>query len=130
MATIQQILILLLTAGGIALAVVLVMVLFRVVRLLQQLTEDMRRIGDEMVPTLKHVQSMTLKAEEALSVVSDNREAVSQAVENLRKVTENIYRLENILQEQVEPSLTGLAYRLSGIRKGIDSFFETWRKKH
>lgn len=130
MATMQQVLLLLLTIGGIALVVVLTIALIRVARLLEQLTEDMRRIGEEMVPTLQHVQSMSLKAEEALSVVADNRAAVSSAVDNLRKVTENIYRLETIVQEQVEPSLTGLANRLSGLRKGIDSFLQTWRNKH
>ena len=130
MATVQHILLLALTAGGIILVVVLTVVLLRVARLLQQLSTDVRRISDETIPTLKRMQQIADRTEEALTVITDNRAAVTTAVENVRKVTDNIYRLENLLQEQVEPSVRGLASRLSGLRKGIDTFLDTWRNRH
>ncbi|MCB2204161.1 DUF948 domain-containing protein [bacterium] len=129
MATLQDVLYLLLTAGSIVLVCVLIVVALRISRLVLRLGEDVRRITDETVPALKRVQQVTDRTDEALTVVTDNRAAVSNAVENLRKVTENIYRLENILQEQVEPTVTGLAQRLAGLRRGIDTFLETWRKR-
>lgn len=129
MATIQDILYLLLTTGSIVLVGILVVVALRISRLLQRLSQDIRRITDETVPTLKRLQQAAERADEAMTVVTDNRAAVSNAVENLRQVTENIYRLENILQEQVEPSVVGLAQRLAGLRRGIDTFLETWRNR-
>lgn len=129
MATIQDILYLLLTTGSIVLVGILVVVALRISRLLQRLSQDIRRITDETVPTLKRLQQAAERADEAMTVVTDNRAAISNAVENLRQVTENIYRLENILQEQVEPSVVGLAQRLAGLRRGIDTFLETWRNR-
>jgi len=130
MAETQDILLLLLTEGGIALTIVLIAVLVRVLKLLQRVTHDIRRLSDEAVPTLKNMQQTAQRTDEALTVITDNRQTITTAVDNLRKVTENIYRLENTLQEQVEPTIISLANRLSGIRKGIDTFVEAWRKNH
>ncbi len=129
MATLQNVLLILLSVGGVVLIIILTVVLLRIARLLQQATEDLRRIGDETVPTLKRLQQVADRTDEALTVITDNRASVTQAVDNLRKVTENIYRLENILQEQVEPAVTGIAQRLAGFRRGIDTFLETYRNR-
>jgi Na+-transporting methylmalonyl-CoA/oxaloacetate decarboxylase gamma subunit len=130
MAETQNILLILLTVGGIALTIVLIAVLFRILNLLQHVMQDIRRLSDEAVPTLKQLQQVAERTDEALQVITDNKLAVAEAVGNLRKVTENIYRLENILQEQVEPTFVSIANRLSGFRKGIDTFFAAWRKNH
>ncbi|GEM_PF-1330552 len=129
MDAIQDILLLILTIGGIVLTIILITVLLRFHKLLQQAQYDLKRISDEAVPALRKSQQVAARTEEALTVVTDNRMAVTNAVENVRKVTENLYRLENILQQQVEPSVVGLANRLAGIRRGIDSFLSTWRSK-
>lgn len=129
MEALQDILLILLTLAGVILLVVLTSVLLRTQKLLQGVNENMQRISDEAVPTLKNLQQVSERTEEALTVITDNREKVTEAVDNLRKVTENIYRLENILQEQVEPTVVSLANRLSGLRKGIDTFFAAWRQK-
>jgi uncharacterized protein YoxC len=130
MDAIQDILLLILTIGGIVLAIVLISSILRINRLIDQIRGDIQRISDEAIPTLRQSREVAARTEDALSVITDNRPAITSAVENVRKVTENIYRLEQILQEQVEPSVVGLAHRLSGLRKGIDSFITTWRQKH
>jgi len=129
MDALQDILLLILTIGGIVLTVILITVLLRMHKLIQQAQLDLKRISDEAVPALRRSQQVAARTEEALTVITDNRPAVSSAIENVRKVTENIYRLENILQQQVEPSVIGLANRLAGIRRGIDSFLATWRNR-
>lgn len=129
MATLQNVLLLALTVGGIILVVIMIFVLLRIARLLQQASDDLRRIGDETVPALRRLQQVADRADEALTVITDNRASVTSAVENVRKVTENIYRLENVLQEQVEPAVIGLAQRLAGFRRGIDTFLATWRNR-
>ena len=128
MEALQDILLILLTLAGVILLFVLVSVLLRAQKLLQGVNENMQRISDEAVPTLKNLQQVSERTEEALRVITDNREKVTEAVDNLRKVTENIYRLENILQEQVEPTVVSLANRLAGLRKGIEPFFAAWRQ--
>lgn len=129
MDTLQDILLVLLTGAGVILLFVLIRVLLRAQRLLQGVDANVRRISDEAVPTLRNLQQVTERTEEALRVITDNREKVTAAVDNLHKVTENIYRLENILQQQVEPTVVSLANRLAGLRKGIDTFFASWRGK-
>lgn len=129
MDAIQDIVLLILTIGGIVLTVILITVMLRSLRLLQQAQHDLKRISDESVAALRKSQQLAARAEEALTVITDNRPAITNAVENMRKMTENIYRLENILQQQVEPSVIGLANRLVGIRRGIDSFLSTWLNK-
>lgn len=129
MESFQAILLLILTLGGIVLIVVIIASLLRFNRLMQQIKVDLKRISDEAVPALKKSQQVAARTEEALTVITDNRQTITNAVGNIHKVTENLYRLENILQKQVEPSVVGLANRLSGIRRGIDSFLASWRSK-
>ena len=129
MDALQDILLLILMVGGIVLTIILITVLLRTHKLIQQAQHDLKRISDEAVPALRRSQQVAARTEEALTVITDNRQAVTNAVENIRRMTENLYRLENILQQQVEPSVIGLANRLAGIRRGIDSFLATWRSR-
>ncbi|PLX31071.1 MAG: hypothetical protein C0600_06530 [Ignavibacteria bacterium] len=129
MDVLQDILLILLTLAGVIVLFVLVSVLLRAQKVLQDVNESVQKISDEAVPTLRSIQQVSDRTEEALRVVTDNREKVTEAVDNLRKVTENIYRLENILQQQVEPTFVSLANRLAGIRKAIDTFFAYWRRE-
>jgi len=129
MDSIQDILLLILTVGGIALSIVLISAIVRINRLVEQIRGDIQRLADEAVPTLQKSREVAARTEDALSVITDNRRSISTAVENVRKVTENIYRLEQILQEQLEPSVVGLAKRLAGLRTGVESFLAAWRRK-
>ena len=125
----QDILLLVLLAGGIVLVFVMITVLRSLRSTLAAISADVQRLSDEAVPVLRKVQQVAEQSSEALTVISENRGKLSAAAENIRKVTENIYRLENLLQEQLEPSVAGLARRLAGVRHGIDAFFETWRRR-
>lgn len=128
MDTIQEILLLLLSLGGLVLMGVLVSVLFSVRRTLETIGNDIRRLSDETVPLLEKIEETIELTKDALSVITENREKLSAASEYVRKVAANIYRIENMLQEHVEPGVAGLARRLAGFRRGIDTFLENWHR--
>lgn len=128
METIQEILLLLLSLGGLVLMGVLVTVLISVRRTLETIGNDIRRLSDETVPLLEKIEETIDLTKEALSVITENREKLSAASEYVRKVAANIYRIENMLQEQVEPGVAGLVRRLAGFRSGIDTFLESWHR--
>lgn len=128
METIQDILLLLLLIGGLVLVGVLISVLLSMRRTIETIGSDIRRLSDETVPVLGKIQETVEQTGEALTVITENRATLAAAAENVRKVTENIYRLENLLQEQVEPGVAGLARRLAGLRRGIDTFLAQWRQ--
>ncbi|MFA6233006.1 MAG: hypothetical protein WC824_02295 [Bacteroidota bacterium] len=125
----QNILINILLVGGIVLVVVLIYILRSTRQTLETISGDIRRLSDEATLVFNQVQHFAEKATEALTVVSENRAKISAASENIRKVTQNIYRLENLLQEQVEPGLVSLMRTIAGVRHGIESFLESWRRR-
>ena len=128
METLQEILLLLLTIGGLVLVGVLISVLVSMRKTLETMGSDIRRLSDETIPILGQIKETIEQTGEALTVITENREKFAAAAENVRKVTDNIYRLESLLQEQIEPSVVGLARRLSGLRRGIDTFLAQWRQ--
>jgi chromosome segregation ATPase len=126
--TLQEILILVLLIGGIALIGVLISVLLSMRRTLETIGTDIRRLSDETVPLLVKIEETIEMTKQALTVVEENREKLAAATNFVHKVTENIYRLESMLQDQIEPSVAGLARRLSGLRRGVDTFVDRWRQ--
>lgn len=128
MDTLQEILLLILLVGGIALIGVLISVLLSMRRTLETIGNDIRRLSDETVPLLLKIEETIEMTKQALTVVHENRERLAAATEFIRKVTANIYRLESLLQEQIEPSVEGLARRLAGLRRGVDTFVDRWRQ--
>ncbi len=129
MDVLQDILLLVLLVGGIVLVLVLISVLRATRKTLENISDDIRRLSDQTIPVLAKVQEVAEQTGEAMKVISENREKLTAAAEYVRKVTENIYRLENVLQEQVEPGVVGLANRLAALRRGIDVFLENWRAR-
>ncbi|MFZ1730594.1 MAG: hypothetical protein WBQ23_06665 [Bacteroidota bacterium] len=125
----QDILLIVLLIGGIVLTFVLISVLRSTQKTLEDIGKDIRQLSTEATSVFKKVDQVAAQASEALNVISENRGKLSAAAENIRKVTENIYRLENLLQEQLEPGVAGLARRIAGIRRGIDSFLASWRSR-
>lgn len=128
METLQEILLLLLTIGGLVLVGVLISVLVSMRKTLETMGSDIRRLSDETIPVLGQIKETIEQTGEALTVITENREKFAAAADNVRKVTDNIYRLESLLQEQIEPSVVGLARRLAGLRRGIDTFLAQWRQ--
>lgn len=128
METIQEILLLMLSVGGLVLMGVLVTVMISMRRTLDKIGDDIRRLSDETVPLLEKIEETIELTKNALSVITENREKISAASEYVRKVAANIYRIENMLQEQIEPSVAGLAQRLVGLRRGVDTFLEIWHR--
>jgi peptidoglycan hydrolase CwlO-like protein len=129
MDVLQDILLIVLLIGGIVLTFVSISMLRSSQKTLETIGKDIQRLGNEAASVFSHVERVAEQASEALTIISENRVKISAAAENIRKVTENIYRLENLLQEQLEPGVAGLARRIAGVRRGIDAFFESWRRR-
>ena len=119
----------LLTLGSV-LIVVIIYLIFRIARTVTALQAEVRSLNSAMLPLLERVSALAESTHETLEIVSEHRDTIGATVENFRKLSRNILRLEEILQRQVEPSLVGLASVLGGIRKGIQTFSESWRRSH
>ncbi len=129
METIQNILWIILLAGGIALVIVVITVLIRLKKSIDLLLKDLQEFGQRTEPILEKLQSVADKTEETLIMINENRQALTDATGFIRRTAENIYRIENTLQEQIEPSVNALARRLMGFRRGIDTFLEVLRSR-
>lgn len=118
----------LLLLSGIVLAGALVYVLLRLVSTLRVLEHEVTTLTETVKPLLEKAERLTERADLTLAMFQEHRDALSASVEYIRKVTANVYRLQNIVQQQVEPSLTSFASMLGGARRGIATFIETWRR--
>jgi hypothetical protein len=128
MDAIQDILLIAVLVAGIALIGVLISVLLSMRRTLLKIGDDIRSLSDELVPVINKVQEVAIQTSEVLAIIEENRERITAATEYVRKMTANVYRLQNILQVQIEPGLTGLARRIAGVRSGIEAFVERWQR--
>ena len=124
MDTIQNLLWIALLAGGIVLVVVIITVLLRLKKSIDDLLQEIHQIGQSTNPLVAKLEAAAEKADETLAIINENREALSTATMYLRRTAENIYRLENTFQVQIEPSVNALARRLMGLRRGIETFLD------
>jgi hypothetical protein len=115
---------------GSFLIVVIIFLIFRVAKTVAALQQEVTSLNSKMVPLLERIATLTDSTQQTMEMIAENRDAISATVENFRKVSRNILRLEEILQRQVEPSLIGLASVLGGLRKGIQTFSDSWRRSH
>ena len=110
------------------LIITMFVVLLRVSKTIAFLQKELAELNLSIVPLLKRLDTLAEKAEDTLVEFSEHKESLADSVEYIRKITRNVYRLEHIVQEQIEPSLLSFASVLSGIRKGIQGFADSWRK--
>jgi len=129
MDVIQDLLWILLLSGGIVLVIVIIVVLLRLKNSIESLLQEITRFGQRTEPVLEKLESVAEKTEEALNMITENREALREATGYIRSVAANIYRLENTLQEQIEPSVNALARRLMGFRRGVESFLDVLKRR-
>ncbi len=129
MEVIQNLLWTALLAGGIVLVIVLITVLLRLKNSIDILLQEFQRFGQRTEPILEKLETVAGKTEEALTMITENRQALTEATGFIRRTAENIYRIENTLQEQIEPSVNALARRLLGFRRGIETFLDVLRSR-
>lgn len=128
MSELNSTLVSLLLLSGIVLAGALVYVLLRLVSTLRVLEREVTTLTGTLSPLLEKADRLTERAEETLVMFQEHRDSLAASVENIRRVTANVYRLQNIVQQQVEPSLTSFASMLGSARRGIATFIETWKR--
>lgn len=128
MTDVNSVLFSLLLLAGLALASTLIYVLYRLSQTLRVLEHEVTTLTRTVAPLLEKAESLTEQADATLRMFQEHREALAVSVEYIRKTAGNIYRLENIIQEQVEPSLQGIASVLAGARRGLAAFIDTWRR--
>jgi len=115
---------------GSSLIIVIIYVLIKVSKTISTLQFEISNLNRSIVPLFEQVNSLVVRVDKTLDSFSEHREALSEAVNNIRNVTRHVYRLESALHDQLEPSILGIASTLSGVRKGILAFSENWRKHH
>jgi hypothetical protein len=115
---------------GSILVVIIIFLIFRVAKTVAALQLEVTQLNRSILPLLERIATLTDSTQQAMEVITENRESITAATENFRKVSRNILRLEEILQRQVEPSLIGFASVLGGLRKGIQTFSDSWRRSH
>jgi hypothetical protein len=115
---------------GSCLIVVIVFLIVRVAKTVATLQEEMTTLNRSILPLLERIAALTDTTQQAMEIIAENRDAIATTVDNARKVSRNVLRLEEILQRQVEPSLIGIASVLGGLRKGLQTFADSWRRSH
>jgi len=122
MDTIQDILLIALLLGGLVLMIVVIIVLLRLRTSIDILLSELRKFGERSEPILENLEKVTERTDETLTMIVENREAITESVEYARKIMANIHRLEHTVQREIEPALMGITRRLVGLYKGIEAF--------
>jgi peptidoglycan hydrolase CwlO-like protein len=130
MAEVNSILLSVLLIGGIFLIGFAAYFLFRVAKTIESMKQEITQFNQSVVPLLEKVASFVEEAEGTLRIVSENSLEIGEAVSNIKRITNDIARVEHLVFEKIEPSLFGIASILSGIHRGAKTFIDTWRKSH
>ena len=115
---------------GSVLIVVIMYFVFRMSKTISALQHEVTTLNMSIAPLLERITHLTDSTHTAMEMITEYRDAIGVTIENFRKLSRNVLRLEEILQRQVEPSVVGLASVIGSMRKGIQSFSESWRRSH
>jgi uncharacterized protein YoxC len=129
MDVLQNILVLLLLLAGVMLIIVLTKVLLRVGRTIEEMKKEFLLLNSEILPLVHRLERVAEQGEAAIAILNESRESVRTAVANVRWMSERTRALYEMVHTQIEPPLRGLASTLAGLRRGVDTFSATWKKR-
>jgi peptidoglycan hydrolase CwlO-like protein len=115
---------------GACFIVAAIVVLFRITKTIGTMQAELTALTRTVIPLVERMNSLTVQVEETLEIVTEHRNGITESVDNIRRVTRNIARLQQLVQEQIEPPLVEFASLLAGLRKGVGTFAERWRRSH
>jgi hypothetical protein len=115
---------------GSALIVVIILLIVRVSKTVAELQNDLTTLNKTLVPLLERIDTLAESTKASLDSFAAHGDALGVTLENIRTVSGNIRKLEEIVQVEIEPSLRGLASLLRGFQRGIQTFADNWRRSH
>ena len=115
---------------GTLLIVAVIIIIIRIAKTIGTMQAEITTLTRTVVPLVERMNSLTVQVERTLEIVSEHRSAITESVENIRRVTRNIARVQQLVQDQIEPPLAEFASLLSGIRRGVTTFVDRWHLSH
>ncbi|MBI5647897.1 MAG: hypothetical protein HY962_13285 [Ignavibacteriae bacterium] len=113
---------------GSGLIVTIIIVISRITRTVAELQAELTRTTQTVLPLVERINALTASVEQTLAVVNENRQAVAETVDYMRGITRNVYRLQQIVVDRIEPPLLEFASIVSSVTSGLKSFTDTWRR--
>jgi uncharacterized protein YoxC len=126
MSDVNSVLLSILLILGCGLVVVVTAMILRVTRTVDALQQEIRQLNGSVVPLLERVNALAEDVQGALARLSEHDDALADTLGNFRAVSRNVRNLEEMLQEQIEPSLRAAATLIGSIRRGLESFVRSW----
>ena len=115
---------------GTLLIVVVIFVIVRVSKTIGTMQVEITQLTDTVIPLVERMSDLTQQVEQTVAIVTQHADGIAESVDNIRRVTRNIARLQQIVQDQIEPPLMEFASLLAGVRRGVNTFAERWRRSH
>jgi peptidoglycan hydrolase CwlO-like protein len=115
---------------GACFIVAAIIVLFRITKTIASMQTELTALTRTVIPLVERMNSLTVQVEDTLEIVTEHRNGIAESIDNIRRVTRNIARIQQLVQNQIEPPLAEFASLLAGIRKGVGTFAERWRRSH
>lgn len=115
---------------GACFIVAAIVVLFRITKTIASMQTEMTALTRTVIPLVERMNALTVQVEGTLEIVTEHRNGIAESIDNIRRVTRNIARLQQLVQNQIEPPLAEFASLLSGLRKGVSTFAERWQRSH
>ena len=128
MSEINDVLFDILIVSGILFLYAAIYLLLKLSKTIDAIRNDVQKLTDETIPLMQNLRSLADSAEQSIETINTYKDSLTTSVERVSTVTKEFQRLYNIIHEQLEPSVIGLASTLSGLRKGIQTFIDTWRQ--
>lgn len=114
---------------GCVLIVYLVYVLRHVVETIGVLRTEITALRSELAPGIRSLTQLADETRETLELFEPHREALGAAVDNVKRLTGNVVRLQELVVDRIEPPLAEAASLLTGVMKGWRAFAETWKRR-
>jgi peptidoglycan hydrolase CwlO-like protein len=115
---------------GACFIVAAIIVLFRITKTIASMQTELTALTRTVIPLVERMNSLTVQVEDTLEIVTEHRNGIAESIDNIRRVTRNIARIQQLVQNQIKPPLAEFASLLAGIRKGVGTFAERWRRSH
>jgi len=115
-----------LVLGSLVLLVV-IFVLVKISNTLQRMQEEMAKLSNEVHPLLERVTAVSEQSETLLRELNAQKEHIEYSVMRVRDITDSLYRSYSSLYVELAPTVDSTARFLARVRRGIETFLETWR---
>jgi uncharacterized protein YoxC len=129
MSDMNSILLSILLIAGTILIVVVIRTLIKLSSTIVSMKTEMEDIKNTLVPMIKNVDMLTVRLDQTVRDINGYKAQVEASLNNIRKVTDNIYRLEAAVQQRIEPGLLRFASMFEKVQRGVSRFMDNWSKR-